>query len=328
MSRRGKKLFYLIIALLWGLLAALPWLGFSYGIVWIFLLGVYFTLALSYDIVGGYMGYMNLGHSTSFGLGAYTTAILLNCGFNLAAALGVAVLISAAFAAMVSYPLFRLRGAYFALATFGMISLIEVLVTNLRDLTGGSGGISTPPGNNMLPAYYLVLIVASGTMVLSHFVARSKFGLALFSIREDEEVAKAFGVPTSLYKSLALIISSVPASLVGGIYVWNLTYISPHSVFGLEIALSPIVMAMLGGTGIMLGPLVGAVFITMVQEFLWTKVPYFHLAMYGTVLIFLGLFLPGGLVRTRWIRPVIQRLGLGEDIDYFKKNESTGMPER
>ena len=331
MNRMEKKLFYrvllrLCLLLLCLLLMALPWMGFSYAVVWIFLLAVYFTLAASYDIVGGYMGYMNLGHSTFFGLGAYTTAILLNQGFHLGFALPGALLLAALFAAVVSYPLFRLRGAYFALATFGLISLIEVLTTNLRDLTGGSGGISTPPGNHMLSSYYLVLAVAGGAMVLSHFVARSKFGLALFSIREDEEVARAFGVPTTLYKSLALIISSAPASLVGGIYVWNMTYISPNSVFGLEIALSPIIMAMLGGTGIMIGPLVGAVFITLVQEFLWTKVPYFHLAMYGTVLVLIGLFMPGGLVRTRWVKPVIQWLGLGEAVDYFKSGDAERIP--
>ena len=326
MNRGGKKLFYLMVLLSWVFLAALPYLGFSYGVVWVFLLAVYFTLALSYDIVGGYLGYMNLGHSTFFGLGAYTTAILLNHGFNLFFALLGALLLTAAFAAVISYPLFRLRGAYFALATFGLISLVEVLTTNLRDLTGGSGGISTPPGDHMLPSYYLVLAVAGGTMVLSQMVARSKFGLALFSIREDEEVAKAFGVPTSLYKCLALVISSAPASLVGGIYVWNMTYISPESVFGLEIALSPIIMAMLGGTGIMIGPLVGAVFITMVQEFLWTQVPYFHLAMYGTVLVLLGLFMPGGLVRTRWLKPVVQCLGLGEAVDYFKNADAERIP--
>ena len=307
------------MVLLLGTLAVLPWLAVSYAITWIFFLSVYLTLALSYDIVGGYLGYMNLGHSTSFGLGAYTTAILLNNGFSLAPALSLSILLAAAFAAMVSYPLFRLRGAYFALATFGLISLIEVVVTNLRDLTGGSGGISTPPGNNLLPAYYLSLAVVLGTMVLSHYLARSQFGLALFSIREDEEVSRSFGVPTSLYKCLALVISSVPASVVGGVYVWNMTYISPHSVFGLEIALSPIVMAMLGGTGIMAGPLLGAVFITLVQELLWTKVPYFHLTMYGAVLVLLGLFMPGGLVRTRWLRPLVQRIGLGEEINYFKK---------
>ncbi len=326
MNRGEKKLLCLIALLLWAFLAALPYLGFSYGVVWVFLLTVYFTLALSYDIVGGYLGYMNLGHSTFFGLGAYTTAILLNQGFNLFSALLGGLLLTAAFAAVISYPLFRLRGAYFALATFGLISLVEVLTTNLRDLTGGSGGISTPPGDHMIPSYYLVLAVAGGTMVLSQIVARSKFGLALFSIREDEEVAKAFGVPTSLYKCLALVISSVPASLVGGIYVWNMTYISPESVFGLEIALSPIIMAMLGGTGIMIGPLVGAVFITMVQEFLWTEVPYFHLAMYGIVLVLLGLFMPGGLVRTRWLKPVVQWLGLGEAVDYFKNADAERIP--
>jgi len=325
MTRSGKRLLYAVVVLLWAILTALPWLGFSYTVVWIFLLAVYFTLALSYDIVGGYMGYMNLGHSTFFGLGAYITAILLNHGFNLFASLLAALLLVALFAALISYPLFRLRGAYFALATFGLISLIEVLTVNLRDLTGGSGGISTPPGNHMLPSYYMVLGVAGATMVMSHLVARSKFGLALFSIREDEEVARAFGVPTSLYKGLALVISSTPASLVGGIYVWNMTYVSPESVFGLEIALSPIIMAMLGGTGIMIGPLVGAVFITLVQEFLWTQVPYFHLAMYGVVLALLGLFMPGGLVRTRWFRPLIQWLGLGEAVDYFKNVDAERM---
>jgi len=306
------------------MLAAVPWMTVSYVMVWIFFLSVSLSLALSYDIVGGYLGYMNLGHSTFFGLGAYSTAILLNHGWGLALSLGAAVLLSATFAAVVAYPLFRLKGAYFALATFGLISLIEMICTNLRDLTGGSGGISTPAGDHIVGAYYLGLTVVAATMALSHALARSRFGLALFSIREDEEVARAFGVPVSFYKWLTLIISSVPAALIGGIYVWNVTYISPSSVFGLEIALGPIVMAMLGGTGVMVGPLIGAVFITFVQELLWTKVPYFHLTMYGMVLVLLGLFMPGGLVRIRWLHPVVERLGFGEKIDYLKDKATVG----
>jgi len=314
----GKpKIVYVVAILAAGMLAAVPRVAVSYVMVWIFFLSVSLSLALSYDIVGGYLGYMNLGHSTFFGLGAYTAAILLNHGWGLALSLGAAALLSAAFAAVVAYPLFRLKGAYFALATFGLISLIEMICTNLRDLTGGSGGISTPAGDHIVGAYYLSLVVVAGTMALSHAIARSRFGLALFSIREDEEVARAFGVPVSFYKWLTLIISSVPAALIGGIYVWNVTYISPSSVFGLEIALGPIVMAMLGGTGVMVGPFIGAVFITFVQELLWTKVPYFHLTMYGAVLVLLGLFLPGGLVRIRWLHPVVERLGFGEKIDYL-----------
>lgn len=316
------------ILLTGGILAALPWMVNSYALVWFFLLAVYLTLAVTYDIVGGYMGYMNLGHSTFFGLGAYATAILLNSGFGLAAALGLAAVIAAVFAALVSYPLFRLRGAYFALATFGLISLAGLVTNNLRDLTGGSGGISTPSGDHSVPAYYLSIAIAVAAVVLSNRLARSKLGLALFSIREDEEVARAFGVPTNLYKSLALVLSAIPASLIGGVYVWNITYISPSAVFGLEIALSPIVMAMLGGTGTLVGPVLGVVFLTVTQELIWTKIPYLHLTLYGAIMVLVGLFMPGGLVRTRWVRPVINRLGLAEQVDYFrgelKRNEPIG----
>lgn len=308
---RGAQRTLALVALAVGVLvlAALPWLMVSYAMVWLFLLAVYLTLAVSYDIVGGHMGYMNLGHSTFFGIGAYGTAILLNKGFSLVVALVSSTVIAAVFAAAVSYPIFRMRGAYFALGTFGLISLMGVLSTNLRDVTGGSGGISTPPGNYMLPAYYLSLLVAGGTVALNRWIARSRFGLALFSIREDEEVARAFGVPTTLCKCGALVISSIPASLIGGVYVWNVTYISPSAVFGLEIALSPIVMAMLGGTGTILGPLLGVVFLTLVQEVLWTEVPYLHLTMYGVIMVLVGLFMPGGLIRTSLLQRIMRGLG-------------------
>lgn len=317
--KRGARLF-VRVALLAGIgavLTLLPWIAGSYAMVWISLLCVYFTLAASYDIVGGYMGYMNLGHSTFFGLGAYTTAILLNLGQNLAVAALGGMAVASVFAALISYPIFRLRGAYFALGTFGMISLMGVLSNNLRDITGGSGGISTPPGDHTLGAYYLALLIAVGTLAMSYGVSRSRLGLALFSIREDEEAARALGAPTNLCKGLALVISSIPASLMGGVYVWSVTYISPPAVFGLEIALSPIVMAMLGGTGTLLGPLLGAIFLTSLQELLWTKIPYLHLTMYGAIMVLIGLFIPGGLVRTGWFRPILDALGLGEKKSYL-----------
>ncbi|MFH1115626.1 MAG: branched-chain amino acid ABC transporter permease [Pseudomonadota bacterium] len=297
-------------------LLILPWFAGSYVLVWIFLLCVYLTLAAGYDIVGGFMGYMNLGHSTFFGLGAYGMAILLNVGLHPGAAAAGGTALAALFAAAVGYPLFRLRGAYFALGTFGMISLMEVLSKNLRGLTGGAGGISTPSGDHSLAAYYLSVLITAGTLIAAYRISRSRFGLALFSIREDEEVARAFGVPTNLYKCLALVISSIPAGLIGALYVWNVTYISPQSVFGLEIALSPIVMAMLGGTGTLVGPLLGAVFLTSLQELLWTEIPYMHLTVYGSIMVLIGLFIPGGLVRTRWFRPIVDKLGLGEKISY------------
>ena len=202
----------------------------------------------------------------------------------------------------------RLSGAYFALGTFGLVSLMQVLANNLRDLTGGSGGISTPPGDHTVAAYYLAVASALGTMLLTRLIAGSRFGLALRSIREDEGAARTLGVPTAKYKCGALVVSSLPAGLIGGIYMWKATYISPSAVFGLEIALSPIVMALLGGSGTLLGPVVGVLFLTLVQEFLWTRVPHLHLAIYGIIMVLVGLFMPGGIVRSSWFTRVAEMI--------------------
>lgn len=282
----------------------IQWVSISYFVVWVFLFSISLTLAVSYDIVGGYMGYMNLGHAVFFGLGAYSAGLALNWGIHPVWSLAAAGLVAAGFATVAGFPLFRLRGAYFALGTFGLVGLMEVLCRNLRDLTGGAGGLSTSTGDNSLIACFLSAALAGATILLSRTILRSRFGLGLLSIREDEEASRAFGTPTTLYKSLALIVSAIPAGLAGGIYVWNISYISPTSVFGLETALSPIVMALLGGTGTLIGPVVGTFVVTTAQELLWTKMPYLHLTMYGIVMIIVGLFMPGGLVRTRCFRSV------------------------
>jgi branched-chain amino acid transport system permease protein len=114
---------------------------------------------------------------------------------------------------------------------------------------GGAAGLSLPPGDRLLPACDLSLAVAAGSVALAVLVGRSRLGLALMSLREDEEVAAVFGVHALRYKTLALVLSAVPPGLIGGVYTWQLTSINPSIVFGLEVALVPIVMAMLGGWG-------------------------------------------------------------------------------
>jgi branched-chain amino acid transport system permease protein len=273
----------------------------QYVVTLAFLLWVAIALAESYNLVGGYLGYMNLGHASFFGVSAYIFGILYVQGVPFLWTWLAGIGGSVAFAGAISVPLFRLRGAHFAVASFGLITLLELLAHNFSVLTGGAAGLSLPPGDRLLQAYYLSLVVAAGSVGLAVMVSRSRLGLALMSLREDEEVAAVFGVYPLRYKTLALLLSAVPPGLIGGVYTWQLTYINPSIVFGLEIALVPIVMAMLGGVGHVWGPVLGAFFITLVEELLWTKMPYLHLTTYGVILLLVGFYLPGGLIRMRWL---------------------------
>lgn len=284
--------------------AALPHLTASTYLVSFFLtVFIAAILAQSYDWVGGHMGYLNLGHASFFGLGAYTFGILFKAGQPLALAFAAGALLAVAFALLISYPFFRLRGAYFALATFGLVALLELLASNLSGLTGGSEGLTIPTGYHLYRAYYAALVLLALLVAATAWLTRSRLGLALVSIREDEEVAGAFGVNAYAVKCLALMASAAVAGLAGGLYCWYLTYIIPTTVFGLDVAIGPIVMAMLGGSGTVVGPLLGAFVVDVIREVLRLKTQYLALTIYGVMLVLVGLFLPGGLAEPhRWRR--------------------------
>ncbi len=307
-----KTLIGIILALIF-LLILFPHITPRYMTAFLLLLLMHIVIAESYDIVGGYLGYINMGHSAFFGLGAYAFAILLNAKFGFFLSSLMAVLVGVLFAGLISFPFFRLQGAYFSLATFGLIRLVELLAFNLKSLTGGSSGIMITAQYRLTLAYYFTLGLCVLTVGIIFFMTRSKLGLAWVAIREDEEAARSFGIHTFKYKCIALMISASFASLMGAFYTWYIIFINPKVVFGLEIALVPISMAMLGGSGVIIGPIVGAFFITVVEELLWTKVPYFHMAAYGIAIVLVGLFMPGGIVRLKWFRRPLSRLGLLED---------------
>ena len=279
----------LVLAVTLGLVG-LPWITSGYVGRMIINACRNLVLALSFDIVGGYTGYINLGHAAFFGLGAYAFGICVRAGMSVLLAGGAAILLTALFAALISYPFFRLRGPYYALATFGLLKLCEELALTLSGLTGGSGGLS-----------------------VVWLVARSRFGLGLVSIREDEQVARAFGVSVFWYKCAALVVSALPAAALGPVYLSDRLYINPGEMFGLETALMPITMAMLGGSGLLIGPVVGVVFLSLLQEVLWTQFGVLRLASLGLVLALVGLFMPGGLVRLPPLYTRLRRWGLVQE---------------
>ena len=164
-------------------------------------------------------------------------------------------------------------------------------------------------GQQLYPAYYMTLILAMFVFLTNFKISRSKFGLALNSIREDEDVSKTFGINPYQYKTLALMLSSVFASFMGGIYIFYITYIIPDTVFGLEMIFSPAIMAMLGGTGTLFrSTFVGAILLPFLQEVLWTRLAYLHLATYGAIFALVGLFMPGGILREPKVLAAFHRI--------------------
>jgi len=305
-------LFIVLIGLL-----LLPRFVDPYWVVFSLLVFMYIGVGTSFNITAGYLGYVNLGHYVFFGMSAYGFSMLYVKGIPFLICMAVGVFTSVIFATLISYPFLRLKGGYFALANFGLIKLFELVASSLRDFTGGTQGISLKPGYRPFETYYIFLGVALLTVLVCYWIPKSKFGLALFSIREDEEAAAAFGIYVNRYKMKAYVLSSVFPGLLGGVYAWYSAYIDPETVFGTDKALLPVTMVMLGGTGTFLGPIVGAIFMMIIEEVLWTAawlpvwIKTLHLTMLGLILAAVGIFSPGGFVTLTPFTKFFRWIGLG-----------------
>jgi len=275
----GLTILLLLVPSLWG----------DYARILLFTILLYVTMALSYDVVGGQLGYLYLGHGLFFGLGAYTTALALNQSQPLLLALLLAACLALPAAALLSLPLFRLHGAVFALATLGLLLLGGQLTNNLSWWTGGAAGLSLPPNHDPMLTYSLSLILSLIVVGVHWLLCGSRLGLKLSSIRESEEMAESVGINCGQVKRLALIFSAVPAALAGGLHAREISFVIPSEAFGLENSLAPLLMCLLLKPGTTWGPLLGALILSAAQEFIWTTVPSFRLSLYGILLIFIGI---------------------------------------
>jgi branched-chain amino acid transport system permease protein len=283
----------------------------------IFLFAIYTVLALSYDFLGGFAGYMNLGHVVFFGIGAYVAAVLFQ-KFSLPLTLGIvaAPVTVGCFAFLFSFPLFRLKGFYFAVAGLAFVELANLVVAsmNAAPITNGFNGIAFVQYDVVVP-YYAAIALVVFSVLLSLVISDSKLGLALRSIREDEEVAESIGINVPRVKRLALILSGAIAGLDGAVYFWGRGEISPSTAFGLGIVFVPVTLALMGGTGTILGPILGGAIYIYLQYygigFLQTYVPgmiYFPNAVTGIILLAVGLFAPRGIVGSPRVRKLFRRI--------------------
>ena len=287
--------------------ALLPLAGTRDLITAIFFTFLFLVLALNFDILGGFMGYINLGQGAYFGMAAYLAALALNSGrldplggADMPVAMAVAVAVTAAVAFGFAFPLFRLSGAYFAMATFGVVLLIRYLILNFPGMTGGSYGIYVNPRHylGLYPAYYLGLALLCASAGLTLAVARSKVGLAFNAVRESEPTAAAIGIDLFRAKRLALVLGAVPSATAGAIFALQAGYIDVDAALGVDKTLLPVIMALLGGSGLVAGPLVGGALMRAIDILLknYLRLAFPALVIYGAILMAIGLLMPQGVI--------------------------------
>ncbi|BAT72437.1 branched-chain amino acid transport system permease [Thermosulfidibacter takaii ABI70S6] len=273
----------------------------------VFIMLMYVTLAVSLNIIMGYTGYVSFGHIVFYGIGGYTSFYLMyRFGVHLIPAMLAGGIVSALIALAIGEAVLRLRGAIFAIATIGVNEAIKSLVTNLSFLGGATGlffnfRIYRTYGGAAKAiwfAYYVMVVVTLVTIIVAYLIKTSKFGLGLFSIREDEDAAYVLGVNTKRFKSLAYAYSAFFPGLVGAIFFFKSGNIEPEDAFHLVKSIEMIFMVMLGGYGTVSGPVLGALIYERLKGMLLVN-PLFknlHMAIAGVILLVIVLFAPGGLV--------------------------------
>ncbi len=258
---------------------------------------MYVVLALSWNIISGYTGYINFGHVLFYGVGSYASAILVaDYGWNWIPTLLVSAAVGFGVAIVLGYPVLRLKGPYFAIATLGAAESFRILATVWDSVTHGGEGISLPNVENSFSTYYAMMILMIVTILVSYWIGHSRYGVRLNAIREDEVAAAANGINTTFYKLSAFALSGVFAAMAGAIQANKTLYIDPDTEFFILITITMKLMAMLGGKGTVIGPIIGAVLLYTIQEIVWVQIPQAHLIAFGVFLILVARFMPRGLV--------------------------------
>lgn len=305
----------LLLALAAGLMALPFWVS-AYYTSFCVTLFMAVTLATSWNLFSGMTGYVSLGHGIFFGIGAYTFAIAMVV-FELPPVIGflLSAIVPAAFATLIGYVLLttRMRIAYFAMIMLGLNEISKTIVANTKSI-GSSYGLSLPPLSDPYFAYYFLLVLAAAAILFAYLMQRSRWGYGLKAIVADEIAAEVTGIRTVAHKLAMFVASAVFIGLTGGIIAWNWSYVDPYLAFDLAVSFNMLVMAVFGGFGTVLGPILGAVGMTFTGELLSTSLPGWHTIIFGLLVIVLMIWCPGGLVQalgllqSKWTRRSTARM--------------------
>ncbi len=299
----------------------------------VILLYLYAYLTTSWNLVGGFAGVLPLGHAMFVGIGAYTSTVLsLQYGVSPWIGMLAGAVLAAIVGVIIGLPTFKMRGAYFALATIAFAEGGRVMVENIDHLgpfqLNGPRGLQIPPLKTGLaqfmfadkePYYYIILVMLAGVLALTWAISRSKLGYYLMAGGEEPEAAQALGVNVARAKLTAMALSSFLTAFAGTFWAQFTLYIHPKSVMSLDISFEIAFIALIGGRGSIAGPVLGALLLRPVSDFsriyFGSTLPGLHLIIFGIVLILVMIFQPRGLQEplTRLYQRLMRRLaGAGE----------------
>lgn len=287
--------------------AVVPWVGLN--LAFHFYLMLWITMASAFNVAAGFSGYMPFGFVAFYGVGAFTTAILVkSLGFPVLLALPFSGLAGVALGLLFA-PTLRLSGIYFAIVSLALASICRLIITNMpEEITGGSFGLQLGSKAEPVQSFYVmmaVMLLALGTIL---WLSRSRLGKALRAVRDDAEAADMMGVNVARVRLYGWLIAAMFPALCGGVEAWYTNIIDTETAFNTLVTAKTVIYAVAGGLGTVTGPIVGAIVMVWLDELIWREFPLLNLLILGLATILLVLFLPRGIVGSllRW-RPQWRR---------------------
>lgn len=264
-------------------------------------------LASNWNLTGGFTGYIDFGHAVFFGLGAFTTGILMGIPnwevwpkilteWNFWPAMLAGGFVAVVFAVIIGAATLRLKGPYFSIAMLGTLVAVREIVRVSSKLSGGGLGLNLPVYLNRPLFYYVTLIMAGLVIALIWWIRRTEFGATLVAIREDEVGAEMRGINTTLNKITAFGVAAFLTGIVGGMWAYQNTFIDADIAFQQSRTIDMVMMSMLGGLGTVAGPVIGSTVLYWLRDVVWSNFLLYHQIFEGILLIIIVLFVPEGIM--------------------------------
>lgn len=295
----ADRIYFLLAAAIGGLVAVyfllVPVVGLN--LAFHFYLMLWITMASSFNVAAGFSGYMPFGFVAFYGVGAFTTAILVKkLAFPVLLALPFSGLAGLALGLLFA-PTLRLSGIYFAIVSLALAGICRLVITNMpEEITGGSFGLQLGSRAEPLLSFYVMMAVMLTALGLILWLSRSRLGKALRAVRDDPDAADMMGVNVPLVRLKGWLVAAFFPAMCGGIEAWYTNVVDTETAFNTLITAKTVIYAVAGGLGTVTGPIVGALVMVWLDELIWRQFPLLNLLVLGVATVLLVLFLPRGLV--------------------------------